>query len=82
MSNYDFDEAHHCSIYNRTEIEKDNTCGCFFCLKIFNPKEIEKWCDKGQTAICPYCDIDSVIGESSGFPITNEFLEKMKKHFF
>ena len=25
--------------------------------------------------MCPYCGIDSVIGESSGYPITREFME-------
>ncbi len=44
---------------------------------IHNKKYVE-WLfdDNGSgrygTAICPYCDIDSVIGESSGFPITND----------
>ena len=29
-----------------------------------------------------YCDTDSVIGENSGYPITKEFLESMKKYWF
>ena len=28
------------------------------------------------------CDIDSVIGDSSGFPITKEFLKKMNEYWF
>jgi acetone carboxylase gamma subunit len=36
----------------------------------------------GTTALCPYCGIDSVIGDKSGFPITKEFLEKMYQHWF
>ena len=31
---------------------------------------------------CFYCGIDSVIVESSGFPITNEFLKKMNRYWF
>ena len=76
------EEAHRYSIYHRAELEKDEKCGCFFCLTIFSPKEIKKWVDEGDTAICPYCGIDSIIGESSGFPITKEFLEKMQKRWF
>lgn len=38
--------------------------------------------DGHKTALCPYCGIDSVIGESSGYPITKEFLEKMKDYWF
>ncbi len=62
---------------------KDHKCGCFYCCKIFNPKEIDFWLNEGSgTAICPYCRIDSVIGESSGFPITEEFLIRMKEYWF
>ncbi len=49
----------------------------------FRPKEISSWIeDVGGTAICPYCGIDSVIGEHSGYPITREFLEQMRQYWF
>ncbi len=35
-----------------------------------------------QTALCPFCNIDSLIGESSGYPITKDFLIKMKEYWF
>ncbi len=35
-----------------------------------------------QTAFCPFCEMDSVIGESCGYPITKEFLEEMNKYWF
>ena len=82
MEQYDLEKAHEYSSYHKAELEKDNICGCFFCLKIYNPTEIEEWTDGGKTAICPKCDIDSVIGESSGFPITKEFLITMNKKWF
>ena len=82
MEQYDLDKAHEYSANHRPELEKDNICGCFFCCQIYNPSEINEWCDIGQTAICPKCDIDSVIGESSGFPITKEFLRAMNKRWF
>ena len=41
-----------------------------------NEKEI------GQTAICPFCGIDSVIGDRSGVPITKEFLSGMNQVWF
>lgn len=65
-------------------ILKDKKCGCFYCLKIFAPTEITEWIeDKTDgTAICPYCSIDSVVGESSGFHITKEFLLEMNKYWF
>jgi len=85
----DIIKAHEYSSNNRASLKKDNLCGCFYCLKIFNPNEITEWTDwtdedeeSGETALCPYCDIDSVIGKSSGYPITEEFLGAMKKHWF
>jgi hypothetical protein len=36
----------------------------------------------GQTALCPKCGIDAVIGSKSGYPMTQEFLQAMEKHWF
>ena len=77
-------EAHRFSSNNKEKLKKDDKCGCFYCLNIFSPSDIEEWldCDIGHTALCPYCGIDSVIGESSGYPITKEFLKKMQDKWF
>ncbi|WP_226680024.1 cytoplasmic protein [Sutcliffiella horikoshii] len=74
--------AHKFSSHHKKELEKNKICGCFFCLETYNPSLITEWIDQGQTAVCPHCGIDSVIGESSGFPITKEFLEKMNQAWF
>ena len=84
--------AHRESIRHRKQIFNSDICGCFYCLKIFKPTEITDWCDYealetggekvGQTALCPYCSIDAVIGSASGYPITKEFLKKMSTHWF
>lgn len=77
-------EAHKHSIRNRTEILRSNVCGCFYCLRIYPPTAIETWVnDSGdQTAVCPECHVDSVIGSESSYPITTEFLAQMNKHWF
>ena len=86
----DVRDAHdHCS-FHRAEILASESCGCFHCGAIFPPTQIIDWVDwigdegsdKGQTALCPQCAIDSVIGDRSGFPITGEFLAKMKSYWF
>jgi len=75
--------AHKYCTNNKERLQRDSVCGCFYCLKIFSPKEITEWIpDTNGTALCPYCEIDSVIGESSGYPITKEFLEEMQKYWF
>lgn len=81
-------DAHRFSSSNKPELSKGEKCGCFNCLKIFNSKEITEYltgdndCDRKGTAVCPHCGIDSVIGESSGYPITPEFLIAMSINWF
>jgi hypothetical protein len=36
----------------------------------------------GQTALCPRCGIDAVIGSASGYPITQDFLQRMRADCF
>lgn len=85
----DIQAAHaHCK-RNRVELLDSTVCGCFYCLAIFAPDEISDWLedgfgisDAGVTALCPHCGIDSVIGDRSGFPVTEEFLRTMHAHWF
>jgi len=75
-------EAHEHSIRHRLEVTESARCGCFYCCQTFAPTEIREWTDDEQTALCPRCGIDSVIGDRSGFPISPEFLSSMKAHWF
>lgn len=75
--------AHSFSMNNGPMLRQDKRCGCFYCLRVFDPSEIEEWIeDERDTALCPYCGIDSVIGESSGYPLTREFLAEMQQYWF
>ena len=78
----DIERAHRHSIRHRAEIATSGWCGCFYCLEIFDAREIGVWTDQGDTALCPYCGIDSVIGDASGFPVTSEFLNAMEVRWF
>lgn len=81
MTNYD--TAHTYCTNNKASLLQDSNCGCFYCLNIFHPKEITEWIeDTGETAVCPYCSVDSVIGAYSGYPITKEFLSEMHRYWF
>lgn len=80
----DIIDAHKFSIRHKSKLLEDNLCGCFYCLRIFSPREITDWVNDigDDTALCPYCGIDSIIGQSSGYPITLAFLERMNKQWF
>ena len=87
-SKNDLQRAHEFCSNNKSELERDQRCGCFYCKKIYRTSEITEWVvadtpiDRRGTAICPYCGVDSVIGESSGFSITEQFLSAMNKFWF
>lgn len=81
--------AHKHSRNHRQEVLSSEVCGCFHCLSMYRPDEIwhGDWIDEsiisiGQTARCPVCGIDSVIGSNSGYPLTREFLAKMERYWF
>jgi len=79
----DYIEAHAFSSNHKQALLKDGLCGCFYCIEIFDSRLITEWVkDTSGTAICPFCGIDSIIGQSSGYLITEEFLSKMKQYWF
>ena len=79
-------KSHEFSSHHRLSILKSKYCGCFYCLKIFRPGEIQEWCDINvdginQTALCPFCGIDSVLADFD-VKITLELLKEMNEHWF
>jgi len=82
MFDRDLEEAHiHCT-GNEEALRGSAVAGCFYCCQIFRPAEIEDFLDGERTALCPRCGIDSVIGDRSGIPITDQFLRRMHAYWF
>ena len=66
--------AHRHLFNNWNEIEASSICGCCNCIQTFHPDEIVVWTGLNmsnfddpeavhkQTAICPRCGSESVIG--------------------
>jgi hypothetical protein len=65
---------------HRAEIEASSRCGCFFCFRTFHHNDIKAWIDSNQTALCPRCGVDSVLG--SNHRLDDAFLRGMHSHFF
>jgi hypothetical protein len=74
-------EAHEARYYHKEILQKSEKCGCFFCLAQFNFEEIKEWWDDENTAGCPVCGYDTVIGSASNYPIEYEFLKAMKEYW-
>lgn len=71
----------HCG-NNKRELKNSKKCGCFYCLAIFSPQKIDRFIDDGQTALCPFCGIDAVIGDAAGYSLTSSFLQEMHDYWF
>lgn len=78
--------AHKQSIRNWDALkEKDQLCGCFSCRRIFRTSELDSRLPEqngAYTAWCPYCGIDAILGEYTGFPITHAFIDRMHSFWF
>ena len=71
---------HDKSFANRQELFSVKQAACFHCLKVFNVNLIRNWEDAEQTAICPYCNIDSVIPVNKD--INLHLLKRLNKYYF
>ena len=78
------ESAHLDSIRNKESIKNSILCGCYFCLEIFPADYVEEFLEESRgdsTALCPYCEIDSVIGDSK-VSLSKELLEELHKSWF
>lgn len=48
---------------NIESLKNAKWCMCYHCVKRFKFSEITEFTDKGETAICPKCNIDSVVAD-------------------
>lgn len=75
--------AHGHSSNHPAELERSSICGCFYCRRTFPTAEVADWVDDHNTALCPRCGIDSVIGSASNYPVgESAFLDAMNKLWF
>ena len=74
--------AHRYSSKHRAQLAASEKCGCFYCLNVFVVEQVSEWTDRQDTALCPYCETDAVIGSAAGFPLTRAFLREMRQHWF
>lgn len=48
--------------HNRAALSMAGTAVCVHCLAEFAPGLVVEWADAGNTALCPGCGIDAVVG--------------------
>lgn len=72
-------------------IQGSQVCGCCNCMRIFPASEVSGWTGLAlediddpaaiakQTAMCPHCGSESVLGDQCGYPIDAAFLSRMNE---
>lgn len=74
---------------NEQEILASETCGCLSCAATFKPEEVTGWQEAvedaehperhvDRTGICPHCGDALILGDRSGYQITDTFLDAMR----
>jgi len=74
-------DLHKKSKRNRSSLSKSMICGCFYCFNEFPFDQIAEWIDDGETALCPYCGVDAVLGFGSE-TADQELLHEMHDRWF
>ena len=69
------------SLMNRDMIALSQKCGCFHCLKEFERKDIKEWTDNNDTAVCPFCSNECVIGDACGYEINPQSLQNAHSYW-
>ena len=66
------------SFHNKKDLDKTTVASCYYCCRILLCSQIVSYIDNGDTALCPYCGVDSVI---SGV-IPQEELDEISRIMF
>ena len=77
-----FEKLHAYASNNKELIKESEYCYCFYCKKQFESKEVVKYLEGENTALCPHCGIDAIIPNNVDEPIDNELIEGMNKYWF
>ena len=75
---------HSHTLRNQQEIALSEYCHCISCCKSYPSSIVMDFIKDGdgETALCPYCGIDSVIGDACGLVIDQEILTALNNRWF
>ena len=86
MSNFtlrELETAHKKSFQNEPLVRIAKDCACFRCLEHFPPTAITNWVNDKlhRTAICPKCNIDTVLTEETLDKVPDNLLKAMQDEY-
>lgn len=81
----EMDELNRLTAYNRRRVERSKKCGCFHCGSTFKGSEVAEWLheeDGEDSALCPYCGVDSVIYGTKKYQLSTAMLSSLYMKWF
>lgn len=66
---------------NRNIILASQKAGCLLCTSCYDASEVTAYTDEGETALCPVCGLDGVIGDAEGIEMTEITLVALNEFF-
>jgi hypothetical protein len=75
-------QIHNHTFKNRSEIAKSVLCHCIYCKEASPSSHVDEWADEGETALCPKCGVDSMVGDASGYEMTVPLLSALQDFWF
>lgn len=82
MSNIGLSQLPSLAFKNKSLVQGSKSVGCYHCGKVFEPKEVTLYTDGDQTCLCPHCGVDSLIGDMTGFPVTESSMQDAHSYLF
>lgn len=68
---------------NKELITFSNKCYCFYCNKVFSSNEIKEYIGEYlDTALCPNCNINSIIPDAIDEELNENIIKNMNKYWF
>ena len=81
-----YEEIKRHSIENQHEVITSKQCGCYYCNKLFDAKEVATFINVYgslfSTALCPYCNKTTVIAEHRDYELSRLLINNMHQHYF
>lgn len=80
----DWKVASDLTMHNKPLLLESNMASCYYCLETFPVANITEFVDDDDdTALCPVCGIDTVLGDRTNLPIHDRaYLEAIHNYAF
>jgi ferredoxin len=80
----DWEKVSDFDMHNKNLLNASKWAGCYYCMNVYPVTDVHEFVDPEEdTALCPKCGVDTVVGDATGYPVTDKkFLRAMHYYGF